>query len=296
MQEMINEVALDNVEDELDYDFSISEIRIDSFEKFDSLLLQPYLKKDHRIYYRGERIVSLERPLIPTMFRDRSALIPEGEYHADITADYMLDLYRSYGEYYPLYEAVFENGNAHRIYDLCAFSQHYLDCSPFIDFTRSLYVALSFGLKDKTEFTDDGLMYTVEISDPAHYTCDPDTAEAWLRDYHVCVYNAPKDAPCLKEVRRSSPEARLIEIPNNDRMRFQQGAFLLLDKFNLVNRLYLTKNVRSSVRITKYILQKEICPELTALVRREAPWYSFANLLDISAGIRTAINCRRTEL
>jgi hypothetical protein len=91
-------------------------------------------------------------------------------------------------------------------------------------------------------------------------------------------------------------EAKVIDIANNDRMKFQQGVFLMLDQFDLVNKMYLTKNVRSDVDIKKYILGKDLCPQLTALVEQESPWYSFSNLLDIGAGIQTAIDCRRSEL
>ena len=288
--------ALDALDDELDYDFSITEKRINSLEKFNDFLLEPYLKKDKLIFYRGERINSLRRPLIPTLFRDKSALMDLDKPFVDITSDYLLDFYKSYGEYYNLFRSTFGYAERYHMYDLCAFSQHYIGCSPLIDLTKSIYVALSFGLKGKTKFTDDPILYTVEISDPINYTKDRVTAECWLHDYNVRVYNLKKDSPNRQKIERTSPEARLIDIANNDRMKFQQGVFLLLDNFNLVNKLYLTKKVRSSVNIKKYILDKEICPELTALVRKNAPWYDFTNLLDIESGIRMAIEFNRSDL
>ena len=286
----------DKLEDELDYDYSVSETYINTIEEFKKHLLEPFRDKNRMIFYRGERINSLNRPLIPTLFRDKGALIKGDDFYADITSDYLLDFYKSHGEYYNLFQSTFGTARKYHMYDLCAFSQHYIECSPFIDFSKSLYVGISFGLKGKHEFVDDGIIYTVEIKDPDNYTTDRVTAECWINDYHVRVYDRVGGKSVLKDIKRTSPEARLIDIANNDRMKFQQGVFLLLDNFNLVNRLYLTKNVRSSVDISKYILNKEICPQLTDLVEREAPWYSFANLLDIEAGIQTAIKYNRKDL
>ena len=285
--------SMEDLASELDFDYSVGEQHITDMGQFKEELLEPFRSPEKRIFYRGERIADLKRPLLPTLFRDRSLLMEKGESFADIDADYLMDFYRSYGRYFELFCSAFGQAGKNRMYDLCAFSQHYLECSPFIDFTKSLYVALSFGLKGKNRFENDGVMYTVEISDPANYTRDRATAESWLSDYHVRVYNGS-----VKPEGESptSPEARIIDIATNDRMKFQQGVFLLLTDFTLVNRLYLTRSVRDSVRITKYILDKELCPRLTELVENDAPWYTFSNLLDVSAGIQAAINCRRTEL
>ena len=288
--------GLETIVDEMDFDYSVGEIYIETVEQFRELLLSPYLNAGVKRFYRGERIVSLKRPLLATMFRDRNALIGEGQVYADIDAASILDHYRSIGRYFDLFTSVFGQARKYCMYDLCAFSQHYLDWSPFIDFTKSLYVALSFGLKGKRSFENDGLLYVAEISDPENYTKDRVTAECWLNDYHVRVYNENRKAGKALDIAYKSPEGRIIDIATNDRMKFQQGVFLLLDHFTLVNHLYLTKNVRGSVKITKYILSREVCPELTALVEQNAPWYSFGNLLDLSAGLQTAIRFRRAEL
>ena len=79
-------------------------------------------------------------------------------------------------------------------------------------------------------------------------------------------------------------------------MKFQQGVFLLLSDFNLVNRLYLTKNVRSSFKITKYILSKDICADLVEMIAEETPWYRCSQLLEIKDGIQSAIRHNETSL
>ena len=165
-------------------------------------------------------------------------------------------------------------------------------------------MALSFGLKEKTEFVDDGILYAVEIEDlNNNYTTDKVVAECWLNDFKVYVYNFEKDdvSPEVQElkqhVKRTSPIGKLIDIATNDLMKFQQGVFLLLlSDFNLVNRLYLTKNVRSSFKITKYILSKDICADLVEMIAEETPWYRFSQLLEIKDGIQSAIRHNKTSL
>lgn len=292
-----------NIEDTLDFDYSVGEVYIDSMESFQKELLDPFKDPARHIYYRGERVSQLSRPLLPTMYRDKETLLKGNAYHTEVDADYLLNYYKSYGGYVDLYNAVFGNAGKYRLYDLCAFSQHYLNNSPLIDFTKSLYVALSFGLKEKTEFADDGVIYAVEIEDlNNNYTTDKVVAECWLNDYHVSVYDFSRseDSPEMRkakaEAQRTSPTAKLIDIATNDLMKFQQGVFLLLSDFSLVNRLYLTKNVRDSVNIKKYILSKDICAELVAMVANDRPWYRFSQLLDIPEGLRSAMALNKVQL
>lgn len=292
-----------DLEDNFDFDYSVGERFIDSMEMFRQELLIPFQDKDRHMFYRGERVGGLNRPLLPTMYRNKNALLKKGEHCVEVNADFLLEYYKAHGSFYDLYNTTFGTAGKYRLYDLCAFSQHYLNDSPLIDFTKSLYVALSFGLKEKTEFMDDSIIYAVEIEDLSKcYTTDKVVAECWLNDFKVHVYNFDKDDPSpevqalKKSVMRTSPTGRLIDIATNDLMKFQQGVFLLLSDFNLVNRLYLTKNVRSSFKITKYILSKDICADLVRMIAAETPWYRFSRLLDIKSGIQSAILCNETNL
>ena len=49
-----------------------------------------------------------------------------------------------------------------------------------------------------------------------------------------------------------------------------------------LNRLYLTKNVRSSFKITKYILSKDICAELVRMIAAESGTVIAGNVLTVS--------------
>ena len=299
----LRELSATELEDNFDFDYSVGEIFVDSMETFRRELLLPFRDKDRHIFYRGERVGGLSRPLLPTMYRDKGALMKNGEHCVEVNADFLLEHYRSRGSFLDLYNATFGTAGKYRLYDLCAFSQHYLNDSPLIDFTKSLYVALSFGLKEKTDFADDGILYAAEITDLKNsYTDDRVVAECWLNDFKVRVYNFDKNDPSpevqalKKSVKRTAPTGKLIDIATNDLMKFQQGVFLLLSDFDLVNRLYLTKNVRSSFKITKYILSKDICADLVRMIADEAPWYRFSRLLEIKDGIRSAIGHNETSL
>lgn len=298
------------LEDELDFDFSVNEIKIDGMENFYELIKEPFDRdfsnKDRTIFYRGERINDLSRPLMPTLLRDKQKLLRSDEPVADINSEFLLDYYKNMGEFYNIFQRVFGNVTKYRLYELCAFAQHYLDISPFIDFTKSLYVALSFALKGREYFADDIVLYTAEIADTDNYTKDIVTAECWLNTYNVTVYNNPQQIKNIKKsdlapavihrvknfmdgnVIETSPQARLIDIPTNDFTKYQQGVFLLLTDFSLIHKSYLTKNVRKEFLIKKYIIDRSICPELLKIIKDEAPWYEYECLFDIKAAMNRA--------
>ena len=86
----------------------------------------------------------------------------------------------------------------------------------------------------------------------------------------------------------NAPSAKLIGIPTNDLMRYQQGVFLLLTDFSLMFNGYPTKNIREDFEVTKWILDAEICPALLQMIEREAPWYNYDCLLDVKTGFEKA--------
>ena len=290
------------LEDVLDFDFSVSEKRIESLDDFNNELMSPFNTDDKMIFYRGERINDISRPLVPTILRNRKDLFKSGERFINITSDFLIDYYKNNGNCFGFYNSIFGKAAKYRLYEFCAFSQHYYNSSPMIDFSKSLYVAMSFALKGRSVFDDDCVIYTVEINDKESYTTDLVTAECWLNDLKITVYNTldermkpriitPENYKEMKEsaearAKAPSPKAKLIDIPTNDLMKFQKGVFLLLTDYSLVYRSYLTKNIRNDFKVTKYIINKEICPELVATVSRDAPWYEYDSLLDIKRGIK----------
>ena len=83
-----------------------------------------------------------------------------------------------------------------------------------------------------------------------------------------------------------SPTAKLINIPTNDLMKYQQGVFLWLNDFCLMDTAYFTKAVRQSFVIKKYVIDKSICPQLQKLLCDKAPQYRYSCLLDIAEAVK----------
>lgn len=294
------------LEHELDFNFSINEKRIESIEEFNSCLKEPYYESSGNIFYRGERINDPRRTLTPTLLRHKEEIFKNGELIVNIDYEYLLDFYRSKGAYLDFYRYIFGTASKYRMFEICSFSQHYLDMSPFIDFTKSLFVSLSFALKNKKIYEDDIVIYTVEINDKEHYTNDIVTAECWLHDYKVTVFNSPEKMVRNRKgmVNRSSvmdsieaiearskaasPTAKFIDIPTNDLIKFQQGVFMLLTDYSMLYNSYLTKSIRENFRITKYVISKSICPQLLDVILSEAPWYQYECLLDIKKAVSRA--------
>lgn len=288
------------LEHELDFNFRINEKKIKSVDEFNKCLKEPFYNNNRNIFYRGERINSPKRTLIPTLLRHSEEIFKNGEVIVNIDYEYLLNFYRSKGAYLDFYRYIFGTASKYRMFEICSFSQHYLDMSPFIDFTKSLFVAMSFALKNRDVFTDDIVIYTVEIDDNEHYTDDIVTAECWLHDYKVTVLNSPenivKNRKGISSVKESieaiearskatSPTAKFIDIPTNDLIKFQQGVFMMLTDYTMFYDSYLTKSIRENFRINKYIISKTICPQLLDIIVEEAPWYQYECLLDIKKAV-----------
>lgn len=311
---------VEKLEDAFDINFNVSEIRIDSFEEFSNELYKPF-KDGEKVYYRGERINSAKRRLIPTLLRkEASELKALGvEKAVNLNAESLFDLYCSKKQFMDIYRLFYNEADIHKMYNMTAFAQHYLDLSPFIDFTKSIYVALSFATKGRDKINDDFVIYTARDILTDDTTKDIEQVNEWLENYNVNIINLDRSSELkkrreqrkfavikqpkeiiedirnreiIKEFRRFegvvtslSPGAKLIDIPTNDLMKFQQGVFLLLDGFNLIDSKYLTKGIRQEFEIKKYIINKELASELNRLVISNAPEYRFECLLNISAAV-----------
>ena len=299
------------IENELDFDFSVNEKRILTTEDFNKYLKNPFGDKNKMIFYRGERKNDLSRPLVPTLLRNKKNLLQEGTLVLNIDSEYLRNFYKGMGQYLNVFETMFSDVSQYRMYELCSFSQHYLGISPFIDFTKSLYVALSFATKGRREVENDIVVYTAEISDFDNYTNDIVVAECWLNNYKVSIYNSPDEIFKLKNIsmtpsafkkakaslesriQDSSPKAKMIDIPTNDLVKYQQGVFLLLTDFAMYHKSYLTKNLREDFLLTKYIISKDICSELVDMISEEAPWYEYDCLLNIKTAMGRAVTAQK---
>lgn len=300
------------IENELDFDFSVNEKYITNFDEFNKYLKNPFEDKSKMIFYRGERKNDISRPLVPSLLRNKELLLKDRELVVNMDSKFLRDFYAQKGKYLTVFEKVFSKVSEYRLYELCSFSQHYLDMSPFIDFTKSLYVASSFATKGREKVDEDFVIYTAEITNKDYYTDDIVVAECWLNDYKVSVYNSPDELLKLKNIsfspsvlksakqamekriKESTPKAKLIDIPTNDLVKYQQGVFLLLTDFAIYHKSYLTKSLREDFLVTKYIIDKDLCPYLAKMISDEAPWYEYDCLLDIKTAMKRAINSQKS--
>lgn len=298
------------LEDALDVSFTVSQIEITTMEQFEEMLFDPFTAQSN-IFYRGERICSPKRRLVPTYLRMPELLEPQMGVFKHITGQTLFDFYTAKKSFCAVYETLYGKPSMDSMYSMLAFAQHYLDISPFIDFSASLYVALSFALKDRQVFEDDIVIYTAFDIGDDDTTCDEEQVNRWLSDYSVGIVRAetaeevrilfneyqkqtgtspaallrnPKEMELL--FASVSPKAKLIDIPTNDLMKYQQGVFLLLNEFCLMDTAYFTKTVRQSFVIKKYVIRKELCPKLLKLLEDKAPQYRYRCLLDIAEAVK----------
>lgn len=296
------------LQDAFDVSYDVTQIRIGSFEEFEKELLVPFLHSSG-VFYRGERICSPSRRLLPTFLR-KEALTGD-ELYSHIDSNVLYNFYTEKKAFIDVYATLYGAPDPHKQYKMLAFAQHYLDVSPFIDFSASLYVALSFAMKGRTEFADDIVIYTAFDIGDDDTTTDENEVNEWLSGYNVGIVRAESKEEFLKLLasrRKSeaeignpllsaqktvesllngvSPTAKLINIPTNDLMKYQQGVFLLLNDFCLMDTAYFTKTVRQSFVIKKYVIDKAVCPKLQKLLQDKAPQYRYPCLLDISEAVK----------
>lgn len=297
------------IEDALDINFNISEIRINSYDHFERELLRPY-SEGADIYYRGERIYSADRRLIPTYLRKLTKEVNElGLNELSLNSKTLLEYYQSRENFMNVYSLLYNEARIDNLYDMTAFAQHYLGVSPFIDFSKNLFASLSFALKGRKSFDDDFVIFTAFDIGEDDTTSDINEVNHWLKDYNVKVVNFERTiqkkheknlknlgVKPLSEIRRDfkeiqefpmtvSPTAKLIDIPTNDLMKYQQGVFLLLNGFTLIDSNYLTKSLRQSFEFKKFIINKDLGIELGALLEEKAPQYRYEAIMDIKKAV-----------
>lgn len=299
------------LEDALDVSFAVAQVQISTMVEFEALLFAPFAAQEN-IFYRGERICSPKRRLVPTYLRTPQRMeMQAGKIFTHITGQTLFDFYTEKKAFCSVYETLYGKPNIDCMYPMLAFAQHYLDISPFIDFSASLYVALSFALKGRQVFEDDIVIYTAFDIGDDDTTCDEEQVNRWLSEYSVGIVHTetaedvrllfdayqkqtgttpaallrnPKEMEIL--FNSVSPTAKLINIPTNDLMKYQQGVFLLLNNFCLMDAAYFTKSVRQSFVIKKFVISKDICPKLLKLLEDKAPQYRYRCLLDIAEAVK----------
>ena len=189
-EDILRSQFIARLEDALDVNFGVSEIEIDTLEKFNEKLYVPFLQGSG-VVYRGERIHSQQRRLIPTLLRQKASELTELEIEKslNINGRYLFDMYVAKERFYEVYNLLYGDTDRYKMYNMTALAQHYLDLSPFIDFTKSLYVSLSFAIKGRESAEEDFVIYTVRDTSGKNSSSDIEQANEWLESYNVNVIN-----------------------------------------------------------------------------------------------------------
>lgn len=201
-------------------------------------------KKSVNTMFRGEDNYSYS--LLPSVYRDlkinKLTVINFNELHSYYNSKKLISKYRSFC------------GNTDVDYVFCSLMQHAGCKSPFLDVTSDIKVALSFACH--TNQNTDGALYV--------FNSIQENKKNDMRNISVVITNRRFDlmtiirrTPILFcDISKFDVSMKLLKEQTNDRMIFQKGAFLYINRCIIVNNVLLLPITNK--RIKKYRLTKEM--------------------------------------
>ncbi len=226
-------------------------------------------KESEECWYRGQSDFSWS--LIPSFFRGFAYTkkpIPE-----TIDINKLIDDYSKKG-LLEKYKKIFDKNQVD--YHFLSFMQHATSYSPLIDFTNEIVIATSFALSNKNKFNDyfkkPSAVYKLYLEEPKtyieyiehlngklfykdklflekHVVKTAADANNLIRNYKVYTcYKYAIGSPIggnpittIDEIiNYLTPKFAFIDIPTNDRMKYQKGGFLLFYDCLIINeKLFL---------------------------------------------------------
>ena len=242
------------------------------------------------IWYRGQS--NFEWDLIPSFFRgiNKKKLV-------QVDQKYIWQEYNDFGLIDKAYKTI---GYSNVDYNFLSFMQHAVSFSPLIDFTSNPIVATVMGLSDTDNFrehySNDSALFELGIDEKQVITKREDVDNV-INSY--CVYYSQTfpfgntvnlhgrtisiiDINSLIDA--LTPQYLLIDIPTNDRMRYQSGKFVLFyDCLIVGKKIYV--ELAKGMNFTRYKLNKNLKqkkegePFLDGLLK-EYPEFSFTNMMN----------------
>lgn len=201
-------------------------------------------KKSVNTMFRGEDNYSYS--LMPSMYRDLKinelTVINFNELHSYYDSKKLISKYRLFC------------GNADVDYTFCSLMQHAGCKSPFLDVTSDIKVALSFACH--TNQNTDGALYV--------FNAIQENKRNDMRNISVVITNRRFDlmtiirrTPILFcDISKFDVSMTLLREQTNDRMIFQKGAFLYINRCIIVNNVLLLPITNK--RIKKYRITKDM--------------------------------------
>jgi hypothetical protein len=209
----------------------IKKMSLFSFEDIKSYKeLEKYNSSDRKYWYRGQS--DYDWKLIPSYYRSLGK--------KDVIVDYDY-LKRDYDEMRisrKLY-SIFDDDTID--YEKLSFIQHSLAITPLLDFTRNIYSATSFAVGNyenpRKLSEDNAAVYLIDIESSERITSSSQ-ATSLIQGLRVqYIGSRPRIATLIRSsfwreflIGTLHSEFHLIDIKTNDRMRIQDGTFVLLDK------------------------------------------------------------------
>ncbi len=242
---------------------------------------QKYLLKDGTLdnrggtkwYYRGES--DFNYSLLPSIYRNQDYGINGSilDYSFIFNYYYKRKLISRYNDF-KKYEEI--------DYDFCSLMQHAGCKSPLLDITSDSKIALSFASENNPD--KDGSLYV--------FSNIKESTDTNIRKLNVFAIDSALDY--LTKVRGKrilfcgiddfEIEMEILTKQNNDRMKFQKGAFLYINKCILVNKRILIPVYNKQIK--KYLVTSEYKNEyLQDLEKRYKCEYLMNPYLYLSGGI-----------
>ena len=270
-----------------------------SFNELESLLND---KLRNNIYYRGQ--TNFEWGICPSIFRNyifSKTLTLDGE---------LFDIYKLYQKYYNCnliikYNETIANKKImtplEMNYEFIAYMQHALSYSPLIDITKRIEIGLQYALGNKSSINDffgkNAALYSFSIPFD-FYLKNTEVDSFFQNEFKVNILNKKIKPGTImyvedckgnlkkvdfRTIRRIinelRPDFKVVEFATNDRMRYQNGKFIIFYNYTLVNgRILFSLNQHLDVRQYKILVKSK--KELYNMINKHYPQYNMEYLLN----------------
>lgn len=224
-------------------------------------------ESNEKVYFRGQCLSQWR--MWPSVFRElKGNIVFDDGYYNALLKNYKLDM---------KFNDIMRKGVKQNAYQKYAFIQHACSYSPLIDFTRSEQIATSFALSNTSSFNlfneNDSAIYELTLLNRNNVYLKKQDARDFLKytmmldiiEKPVCIgktYTLKTSSGGSKTITISSlpvlvklmtPKYKIIDIPTNDRMVYQQGAFVCFYDCLCING-YILYELINDINIVKKII------------------------------------------
>ncbi|MDD3382135.1 MAG: FRG domain-containing protein [Bacilli bacterium] len=200
------------------------------------------------------------------------------------TFEDLVDQYSSINAY-DLYGKIIDSTKDE--YQMVSFLQHAISFSPLIDFTLNFQVATYFALNNYIKINDfsnqDAAIFIIRDLKKTR-----ELSSAELKDLKIGIYsNGKKTYKDYKEIydkmgRLFGNDAQFSfsSKVTNDRMRYQQGTFILFNNYIVDNINTSIIHAKNGLFLTKIVIDKKIKKDIWEYLNKHEPEYKIKYLLN----------------